>query len=341
MLSIDLVGLEDGFGLANALGYSTMKSRFAAGLKALGWTFDENAPVAFHMRPPWTMNPVEGKKNILLTMWENTEFPEQITEVIQKADAIIVPSRFCRDVFAKYYSGPIEIVPLGCDVETYTYVKRQASVPFTFLWVGAPNLRKGWNMLYELWMETFAKIPQCQLYLKTTTDERNEELLREGNVIFDSRFITKKELVGLYHKAHAFVLPHYGEGWGLTLAEAMATGLPSIATKVTGVLDFTDSESVYYVDWKPAHMGYVFPPTGEQIVADVWGPDKQEVASAMERIIKNYDEALKVGKKASRKINRLFTWERTSKQLSDVLIKHLVATEAAEIPGGMGNGYQE
>ena len=47
----------------------------------------------------------------------------------------------------------------------------------------------------------------------------------------------------LYAQADAFVLPTRGEGWGLPIAEAMAMGLPSIATNFSGPSAFLTAEN--------------------------------------------------------------------------------------------------
>lgn len=48
----------------------------------------------------------------------------------------------------------------------------------------------------------------------------------------------------MYKAATAFVLPTRGEGWGRPIAEAMAMGLPTIATYWSGQTEFmTDANS--------------------------------------------------------------------------------------------------
>ena len=45
-----------------------------------------------------------------------------------------------------------------------------------------------------------------------------------------------------YASADAFVLPTHGEGWGRTPMEAMAMGLPTIASKWSGLTEFISAE---------------------------------------------------------------------------------------------------
>lgn len=44
-----------------------------------------------------------------------------------------------------------------------------------------------------------------------------------------------------------FILPSHGEGWGLPLIEAMASGLPTIATAWGGQMDFMSRENSWPV----------------------------------------------------------------------------------------------
>ena len=45
-----------------------------------------------------------------------------------------------------------------------------------------------------------------------------------------------------YASADAFVLSTHGEGWGRTVMEAMAMGLPTIASKWSGLTEFISAE---------------------------------------------------------------------------------------------------
>ena len=49
-----------------------------------------------------------------------------------------------------------------------------------------------------------------------------------------ARELPQDELIELYRASDAFVLPTRGEGWGLPIVEAIALGLPTIATNFSG-----------------------------------------------------------------------------------------------------------
>eukprot|EP00421_Protoceratium_reticulatum_P004913 CAMPEP_0168360246 /NCGR_PEP_ID=MMETSP0228-20121227/2064_1 /TAXON_ID=133427 /ORGANISM="Protoceratium reticulatum, Strain CCCM 535 (=CCMP 1889)" /LENGTH=814 /DNA_ID=CAMNT_0008372911 /DNA_START=67 /DNA_END=2509 /DNA_ORIENTATION=- len=78
----------------------------------------------------------------------------------------------------------------------------------------------------------------------------------------------------LYRAADAFVLPTHGEGWGLPLIEAMASGLPTIATNWSGQTEFMNSGNSY-------PLGYVLTQStneGGQLWAE---PNTTELQQAM------------------------------------------------------------
>ncbi len=50
--------------------------------------------------------------------------------------------------------------------------------------------------------------------------------------------VSMTTLTQIYRAVDAFVLPSHGEGWGLTLMEAMAMALPTIGTRWSGNMAF-------------------------------------------------------------------------------------------------------
>jgi glycosyltransferase involved in cell wall biosynthesis len=254
---------------------------------------------------------IPNKKNYLFSMFELANIPRSYAVNIQKADHLLVPSNFCKDLFSQYYDGPISVCQEGTDPNVFIYKKREFSEPFRFLWIGAPNPRKGYEEM-SIISQAVKNAPDIEIYLKTTVTGK---LKRIGNVIFDSRDISGKELVELYHSAHCFVLPSRGEGWGLTLTEAMATGLPCIAPKHTG-------HSMFFSD----HVGYpckyerksVYEPNYE-LETEAYFCDTVDIINLMWDVYTHYDEALEKGRLASERIRNKFTWKRAAERMVRIL----------------------
>jgi len=115
----------------------------------------------------------------------------------------------------------------------------------TLLFVGGmdiPHAFKGIPVLLQAVKILETHIPNIQLVLVGDGEERERfELLAQGmgvstNVRFVGR-ISNEELPSHYNMADLFVLPsiHQGEAFGMVLLEAMASGVPVLATDIPGV----------------------------------------------------------------------------------------------------------
>ena len=86
-----------------------------------------------------------------------------------------------------------------------------------------------------------------------------------------------------------YVSLHRAEGFGLTMAEAMAIGKPVIATGYSGNVDFMNAENSYLVDYEIGRVGpecEIYPPEGE------WAePSVEHAAELMRHVYENPQEA--------------------------------------------------
>jgi len=299
--------------IGNAYGFSVHNRMTRKALIDAGLQIDGDGKIAFHVGPAHIFRPLKGKFNILYWAWEHYEVPEFQAEGLRKADYIITTARFLVDVVKKYAPPRIgvECCYEGVDVGTFSFFQRPLKPErFRFLWVGAPNARKGWEDVLAAW-EYFKNRRDVELYLKTTVQG---EYKRIGNVIWDARKVAPEELAAIYISANCFVFPSRGEGFGLTLAEAMATGLPCIYTPVTSLSEIADPSSAYPVKYRMEDSPQ-YPASGVR-----WAiPEPESIVERMLEVMYRYPEALRKGKKASRKIRERFTWERCAKRLLSIL----------------------
>ena len=309
-----------GTGLANSLGYVTHNNTLKTFVEALpNIALKKGAKNVFTILPLDFYN-IRFTRRIewLFTMFEGLSVIDSQIEALKRPDFVITPSTWVKEMFSQYRSKD-EIFVCNHGVEiAFRYKRRKFPVgrPFRFLWVGAPNPRKGWEEVTASW-RAFHNNKNLELYVKITNV--NPKIQRNKNVILDTRKISQRELIKLYCSADCFVFPTRGEGFGLTLAEAMRTGLPCIATNFSGHLDFFDEEVGYPI-------GYKFKPQdvedqkGNKIGKTVAAfPDVNELAHTMAYVVNNYDEATEKGIQAHRRIRDKFTWRKSAETLVNII----------------------
>jgi len=106
--------------------------------------------------------------------------------------------------------------------------------------------QKGLEYLIEAFKEIAEKIPDVKLVIKAYSSERKYEqkLLRiideyklRNHIKIIKEMIPYSELPKYFAAADVFVLPSVSEGMGVVLLEALATGVPVVASRVGGIPD--------------------------------------------------------------------------------------------------------
>jgi glycosyltransferase involved in cell wall biosynthesis len=112
--------------------------------------------------------------------------------------------------------------------------------------------------------------------------------------------LTASERLSLLATCDCYVSLHRSEGFGMTIAEAMAYGRPVIATGYGGTVDFLDDTTGYLVDWKPTRVAgdnSVYPADG------TWAdPDLDHAAALMREVAAAPRDAQLRGARAAKRI---------------------------------------
>lgn len=274
------------------------------------------ADACLYITTPEVFDTRPDKPTFLFTMFEATSLHPVYADKIQKADFILVPSNWVKGIFAPHFQkDKIWVVHHGVEEDFRFVARKKNPKKFRYLWIGAPNPRKGYQELIYVWGKLgLANNPEIELYIKTTRVP-NVTIQKRGNVILDSRIATREEMIKIYQDAHCFVWPTRGEGFGLPLAEAMATGLPSIATGFSGVTDFFDSSVGYPLKYKLGMTKMTSPIYGDMGDVEAALPDVADLVENMIYVRKNYKSALSKGMRASSRIKSKFTWENSAETL--------------------------
>jgi glycosyltransferase involved in cell wall biosynthesis len=136
--------------------------------------------------------------------------------------------------------GPIFLVPNG-NRRTASLPAMRASVP-TITCVGRLVPHKRWELLIAAGQELVRRIPEIRINIVGAGSESaalTELVERSGmtaNVVLHG-FVAADERDRLLEQAWLTVSTSAGEGWGLSIIEAAAKGVPAVALDVAGLRD--------------------------------------------------------------------------------------------------------
>jgi glycosyltransferase involved in cell wall biosynthesis len=143
------------------------------------------------------------------------------------------------------------------------------------------------------------------------------------NVRFVDAPVDRQAVDELMGSCDCYVSLHRSEGFGLTMAEAMAFGKPVIATNYGGNTDFMTRENSYLVDYELATMERKTGPYEKGWVrADA---NVAQAASYMRRVFEDREEARRVGEKARSDVERLLA----PRAVGEMMLARLKAIEDA------------
>jgi len=187
---------------------------------------------------------------VLFAFVETPTIPRRWVEILDRADAVAVPSHFCRDVLeCAGVTAPLHLVPLGLDLDTAAPLGPDVrDRTFTVMWQGGyqrgrhpdGSVTDGDRKCGHLVEQAFRKaaLPDSRLVLKSIplahpgSDRRTEDVWRI------ERVLPRAEIAALDRQADLFVWPTRGEGFGLPPLEKLANGVPVMVPGWSGPLDY-------------------------------------------------------------------------------------------------------
>jgi alpha-maltose-1-phosphate synthase len=166
--------------------------------------------------------------------------PEQKQLEMELADLVLAPSSFVEGTIRAFHpTKQVARAGYGVDSDFWTPADKVASDgPLRFIYAGQLSLRKGIPVLIEAWRG--AALAGAELELigpwLLAPDKRRS---LPANVVHRPP-LSAQGLRERYRAADVFVFPSYFEGFPLVLTEALACGLPTVASAATIGPDILD-----------------------------------------------------------------------------------------------------
>jgi glycosyltransferase involved in cell wall biosynthesis len=160
--------------------------------------------------------------------------PEQKRQEMELADLVLAPNRFVEKTIRDFHPAErIELAPYGVDCEFWTpATTKEESDTLRFLYAGQLSLRKGIPHLLKAWDK--AAVPGTTLNLVGRWQLADEKRKSLPAGVSWAAAVDRATLRALYRQADVFVFPSFFEGLPLVMLEAMACGLPVVASTAAG-----------------------------------------------------------------------------------------------------------
>lgn len=275
---------------------------------------------------------IQGRRRIGWTMLEVSGLPQEWVDGCNLMDEVWVPASFNVDTFRD--SGvrvPIEVMPLGIDVDYFHPGIRgfRPSSRFTFLSVFEWGERKGAELLLRAFATEFDKTDDVLLMLSIYNRDPGVDVYHEVEklglppgppiIAMVNPEFAGYQMGSVYRSADCFVLPTRGEGWGMPVLEAMACGLPTIATGWSGPADFLHDGVGYPLQVKrmveakakcPWYAGF-----------DWAEPDIDHLRFLMREVYENPERAREKGRAAAAEVASKYTIEHAADRVKQRILE--------------------
>jgi glycosyltransferase involved in cell wall biosynthesis len=284
--------------------------------------FFNNPDIPFHINfcQPYYYQ-LNNAYNIGYTPWESTKIPSGWKYNMEVCNEIWTTSNFVKDVYINNnIKNDIYVIPHGIS-EDFKIYERELNGKFNFLHIGGDSKRKNAQLVVDAFLELFDGDTDYQLILKYNNFSFAECYINNRLVPADQHpqiigipeIMSNDEIIKLYNKCHCLVYPTSGEGFGMIPFEAMATGLPTIVTNLTGCADFAH----YGIPLSAEYGEATFNSHAYSTDTGDWAiPDFDELLQHMQNVTSEYDLFKKSAFNSARIIHEKHSWSSVSDMIT-------------------------
>lgn len=205
----------------------------------------------------------------------------------------------------KWNPDRMRLIRNGIEIERFRAKRDGIHDPMTIVAAGRLSKEKGFDVLLKA-LHLLSKKKRdfrCRLAgdgpEKTALLELRERLGLVDMIDFQGYV---RDIAPLMKQGDLFVIPSHHEGLPLSLLEAMASGLPVIASAVGGIPDLLTPDK-----------GWVVPPGNPEALAD-----------AIETAFNNPDKALEMGQRGSVEVLNAYDIKKTAREYEDLYLQLLL-----------------
>lgn len=272
-------------------------------------------PWIFHVNAPELLAALAflGPKNVRgprygYWAWELPRAPKSWLKDAGFLDEIWVPSAFTGQALASA-AAPVRVVPHPLFMEDYRGIapaaRDQRFTAVTLFDFKSSAARKNPDGIIAAFAKAFPDDPTARLVIKTQNGQAFPNLLTKlraqapANVEVLDVVWPYAQVKGLIASADVLISLHRAEGFGLTMAEAMALGTPVVGTGWSGNVDFMDETCAMVIPSQPIAVD---DPQGIYRGQSWADPDVDAAAAALRRLRGDRDLAARLSQAGKRRV---------------------------------------
>jgi glycosyltransferase involved in cell wall biosynthesis len=173
------------------------------------------------------------------TLWSKSDERVGLALLRRYADVVFVSNEPTAAALARRGFDVVR-TDVGVDVASFLQAA-PAGLPPRATFVGRMARTKGVSDAIEAWARVRQTLPEARLVMVGTGPEREPaaaltERLGLGDSVEWRGFVSEEEKRRLLSESRLFIAPSYEEGWGISVCEALASGVPVVGYRLP-VLD--------------------------------------------------------------------------------------------------------
>lgn len=227
--------------------------------------------------------------------------------LLRRPDALVAVSEAVAASVRPYVSLPVTVIPNGVDIDRFRPSPRQHGAGRRIVFVGRLIANKGPQTALDAFSRVEEKYPSATLTMVGDGPLRSslEKCVAERGLEGKVRFLgLRGDVAEILNASDVLVRPSLVEGMPLTILEAMASGLPVIASDVGGVSEIVSD----------GNTGYLIRPRSHE-----------ELAEALVRMFEDDERMVAMGSAGMRRVRANFSWDITA-SATERLLEALVGT---------------
>lgn len=242
---------------------------------------------------------LRNRINLAVVNWETQQLPAEWPVVLSLYQRLAAPSRFTADAVSQATGRTVRVLPNCVPLRT-ARSRVRADGHFEFLCIFdalSDTSRKNPLAAVRAFRLATTDLPPgvtCRLRVKCHSGTPPAVLAtlqaEAGSAAVEivAETLSEDGMQRLWDECDCLVSLHRSEGFGLPVAEALARGIPVVATRQGGILDFVDDRGGLLIDGIPAIRPAAKGVGGYREWSGWIDPDIPSAAAALRQVMSNY-----------------------------------------------------